>query len=278
VRRKVIVLIVVSLITTVTGIGLAKDRYSSIFNDTQGHWSEEVVTKFALSRVIDGYADGSFRPETYVTKAELSRALVQVYQKTGKIGRNNELKSRTKETTDAVAQAVKKYYADNGFAYPVEVYNGLVQWQKVSLPVLIGRYLSPSKDWDLYDYYLRADTQVIVSYYRDVSPNDWYFSETVNLYELGIDWGENGFFNGSQLVTREEIARLLVENSAAVGEGEFACDYTDMNQCMNREIVERAIALGLMKGYADSTFRPTQPLTRAEAIAVLSNYQLLLGG
>lgn len=277
-RKKAIVLTIVLVISAVAGIGVAKDRYSSIFNDLQGHWAEEVVAEFATSRLVDGYADGSFRPEIHVSKAEFSRALVKVYQKTGKISKKTVPDQQVKEQIELVTQAVKKYYAANGFSYPVDVYNGLVQWQKVSLPLLIGSYLFPAKNWDVYDYYLKADTGVVVSYYRDVSPNDWYFDDLKILFEYGIDWGQNGFFEPGTPVNREEVACLLVENSPWIGEGEFFTGYTDLDECTNRSTVERAIMLGLMNGYDDGSFRPKQFLTRAEAVAVLSNYELLLGG
>lgn len=40
------------------------------FNDTQGHWAEDYIRKAASVGWIEGYKDGSFRPEQNITRAE----------------------------------------------------------------------------------------------------------------------------------------------------------------------------------------------------------------
>lgn len=46
------------------------------FVDARGHWSEGYVTALTSLDVIDGYEDGTFRPEGQVTRAELVKLLV----------------------------------------------------------------------------------------------------------------------------------------------------------------------------------------------------------
>ena len=41
-----------------------------IFSDVSGHWAEEYITKAAVLGWINGYADGTFRPDEYITRAE----------------------------------------------------------------------------------------------------------------------------------------------------------------------------------------------------------------
>ncbi len=40
------------------------------FSDISGHWAEEAINKAAATGWIDGYDDGTFRPDQYITRAE----------------------------------------------------------------------------------------------------------------------------------------------------------------------------------------------------------------
>ena len=50
------------------------------FSDTNGHWAEAYIGKWAAAGVIFGYGDGTFRPENHVTKAEFSSVLNQLFE------------------------------------------------------------------------------------------------------------------------------------------------------------------------------------------------------
>lgn len=40
------------------------------FNDIAGHWAEEAINRAAVTGWINGYDDGSFKPDQYITRAE----------------------------------------------------------------------------------------------------------------------------------------------------------------------------------------------------------------
>lgn len=42
----------------------------TFFTDTEGHWAEEYINRAAQAGWIDGYEDGSFRPNAYIKRAE----------------------------------------------------------------------------------------------------------------------------------------------------------------------------------------------------------------
>jgi len=48
------------------------------FLDMPGHWSDEYVTPLALEGVVNGYEDGTFRPEDDVSKAEAVTMIVRL--------------------------------------------------------------------------------------------------------------------------------------------------------------------------------------------------------
>lgn len=49
------------------------------FNDTDGHWAEAIIEKWQDAGFINGYPDGSFKPDNPVTRAELSRILSSAF-------------------------------------------------------------------------------------------------------------------------------------------------------------------------------------------------------
>ena len=49
------------------------------FNDVDGHWAEEVIEKWQNYGYVNGYPDGSFKPDNPVSRAELSRILVSAF-------------------------------------------------------------------------------------------------------------------------------------------------------------------------------------------------------
>lgn len=45
------------------------------FNDVSGHWAQPAINKVASKGIIDGYSDGSFKPNKEITRAEASKIL-----------------------------------------------------------------------------------------------------------------------------------------------------------------------------------------------------------
>lgn len=49
----------------------------SMFTDTKGHWAEGYVSACAAAEIVNGYEDGSFQPENYITREQ---GAVMVYR------------------------------------------------------------------------------------------------------------------------------------------------------------------------------------------------------
>ena len=72
-----IVASVLSLIVAFSAVPYASAETE--FNDIDGHWAKNVIEKWKDSGYINGYPDGSFKPDNPVTRAELSRILTSVF-------------------------------------------------------------------------------------------------------------------------------------------------------------------------------------------------------
>ena len=73
-KKKVVMImcVVVMLIT-------AMPVYAVSFSDINGHWAHDNIIKLAGQGVVNGYEDGTFRPENMVTYGEFMKLVVCSY-------------------------------------------------------------------------------------------------------------------------------------------------------------------------------------------------------
>lgn len=48
------------------------EYYMASFKDTQGHWAEKHIEKLKKAGIVNGHADGTFRPDEPITRAEVA--------------------------------------------------------------------------------------------------------------------------------------------------------------------------------------------------------------
>ncbi len=69
----------VKTVPTRTGTDVAQtDEVRKLFNDIDGHWAYENILNAQKSGVIDGFEDGSFRPDKEITRAEFVKIVVKM--------------------------------------------------------------------------------------------------------------------------------------------------------------------------------------------------------
>lgn len=49
------------------------------FSDISGHWAEETILKWRDEGIVNGYPDGTFRPDAYITRAELAKIITLAF-------------------------------------------------------------------------------------------------------------------------------------------------------------------------------------------------------
>jgi hypothetical protein len=110
--------------------------------------------------------------------------------------------------------------------------------------------------------------------FPDVATERWSAPQIAVAKTLGYVQGyDDGLFMPDKLMTRAELATLLVRDAEARGE-----QFTGTPQAFTdvpadnwyAEYVAKASAIGLVNGYDDGTFRPETPVTRAEAVVMIN--------
>lgn len=120
------------------------------------------------------------------------------------------------------------------------------------------------------------------STFRDVPLNHWAKGHIELAYEMDLFAGyADGTFKPDYPVRRQEAAAILVralgyEDDPVTGEWASFTD-ADTIQPWARGVVSIANRRGLVGGFTDGTFRPLEPVTRAQAAVLISRFLALRG-
>lgn len=107
--------------------------------------------------------------------------------------------------------------------------------------------------------------------YPDVAPGSWYHNTIATITQLGVMHGDpDGVFRPEDTITRAEFVASAVRFFDAP-EAAAEISFTDVPaQAWYAEAVRDGVALGLIEGDGDGTFRPEDTITRAEAAAIVN--------
>lgn len=169
------------------------------FTDTPiDHWADDQIQYLAAQGIISGYADGSFRPDGNVTRAQFARMLVGVM--------GWEIRTPAKPTfadvgpsfwaykyiETAAAQGAMSGYSDGTFRPSA----GVTRAQ-------IAKIIVTARAWPVDDISSQSS-------FADVSTDDWLYNyaQIVNAAEVMSGYSD-GTFRPYSYATRAQIAKIL---------------------------------------------------------------------
>lgn len=115
----------------------------------------------------------------------------------------------------------------------------------------------------------RNEIQTANNSFSDVSTDDWY-NESVSTMANGkyITGYPDGTFGGNKNITRAEFVAMLVR---FIGVQNEDCSFIDVSRdYWAYGCIATATKAGWIAGYTDGTFKPEQPITRAEAMTIIN--------
>lgn len=115
----------------------------------------------------------------------------------------------------------------------------------------------------------RAEIETDAHNFTDVPETAWYRTAVATMANGGyINGYTDGRFGGDDAITRAEFVAALVR---FLGVRDVACSFTDVSpNHWAYGYIATAVDAGWINGFNDGTFRPTQPITRAEVMAVIN--------
>ena len=113
--------------------------------------------------------------------------------------------------------------------------------------------------------------------FSDVRPDAWYFQEISRAQAAGyILAGTQALPN--QQITREEAAVVIHRISGLTPFEAGAGQFNDVPFAWTRPYIGAVVSAGFMQGFPDGSFRPHAPITRGEAVVVLTRAMNRVGG
>lgn len=180
------------------------------FKDTGGHWAELAINRLARSQVISGYPDGTFSPNSYITREEAAAMLAKL----------------------------NMYYMA---ITPAPFSDTQSSWAKEAIEKLQIR-------------------QITSGY-------------------------EDNTYRPKNNITRAEFATMffkIIDSQGKINWPEeliFEQKYSDVTQDFWGSVPIAALAdLEFISGYPDGTFKPNNPITRAEVSAIMAKLGDFLPG
>lgn len=180
------------------------NQENQIFEDIKGHWCEEFILKFYDRNWILGYDDGLFHPDKFVTRAEFTAMVVNIFKKRD-ITENNASEGKGVFTDmsekDWFYNAVK-YAAEENLIKGFEdgtfkPYNNMSRQDAAVLAAQL---------FDV-DFFIGAEDYKFED--EDTFP-EYSFQSIKNLASHGIVQGyPDGTFKPFNLITRAEAVRML---------------------------------------------------------------------
>lgn len=102
--------------------------------------------------------------------------------------------------------------------------------------------------------------------FKDVKKSHWYYEEVrkaVNYYLKDED-----YFKGDEYIDRDEASKLI---AAVYGLKETELnDFKDRDEIINKGAVASLVEKKILNGYPDGSFKPKNPITRAEAAKIFN--------
>ncbi|MFA6529082.1 MAG: S-layer homology domain-containing protein [Candidatus Gracilibacteria bacterium] len=177
------------------------------FSDISGHWGEDYITELAGQGVVGGYSDGTFGPNNYITRAEITKIALGAFEY--EIG-SYENKFSDVEAgawyedyiTSAYEEGILSGYTDGTFKpgnyiNRAEALKILLNGSKIEELDGSEKFLGTETDWE--------------NTFTDVSSNDWYYEYVMKAYTGGIvsGYSSTSFAPGNN-ITRAEACKIVI--------------------------------------------------------------------
>lgn len=144
--------------------------------------------------------------------------------------------------------------------YPDETFRASNNITRAETVVMFARLLTETMEEDA----------VYTSSFTDITGSEWYANQVGYMEQFGIVTGyEDGSFGGNDYITRAEFATIAsrFDELAETEENVFS-DVLETHWAV--DYINSASEKGWVTGYEDGTFKPSQYITRAEAVTLVN--------
>lgn len=233
-----------------------------VFSDISGHWAEDVIMKYSETGAINGYPDGTFRPDSLVTRAEAAKIIVGVLESAGKDLEPLNTESAKKRTWYKTHNGIECVDIDPDawyFPYVAKAESYFPMW----LPSDAGA-LNPLGPYD--EVNRNQDKLFLPGAYLPRCHLAEILTE-IKFYLYGLDDSIKGASTATGYLQDVYKDSTLLENLGAMA-GKYG---DDNNWTRMRNYIWFAYKYDIMVGNPDGYFYPYKGVSRAELLTALDN-------
>lgn len=180
-------------------LGFVNAEASSFKDVKQGAWYYNDINYLQSNNYINGYSDGTFKPEAYVTRAQAAKIITSVVEDLGV-----PYERRFVETfSDVKFQNWAHPYVSRAYANQIVSgvgngkYNPDANVTRAQMAAMIDRAF-------------QLDVEEKEVPFSDIDENSWYYENVQNLYSAGITVGSDGKYSPESNLTRAQISAFVV--------------------------------------------------------------------
>ena len=188
-------LVLVSLVSVLAVGASAASKYS----DVEGHWGQSYVEYYTETGVVNGYPDGTFKPNNRITRAEAAQVLLNYFKFTGEGKGFSDVKP-----TDWYYKAVLASQQNGAFeGYEDGTFKPTANITRQEVIVMLRRITTAEEDMESGKHF--------IDYY---DTGDWAKGSVGALRNVGVLDGYEEipgtfYVRPTRLITRAEFVKLL---------------------------------------------------------------------
>lgn len=195
----------ISILVFALVLSLSMVVFAATYSDISGHWAESSIERWSKEKIVEGYNDGTFRPDEYITRSEFVTIIMRIFEPE-KVADIKSYKDISKDAWyyDALARAVgmEALQGDPDITMRPEAYITR-QEAVVILNRIIGLKASKNASLDKF-----SDKKEVAS---------WAEAAMLAFEERGFIIGyEDGTVRPTRNITRAETVKLLDKVVSAI--------------------------------------------------------------
>jgi len=272
-----------ALLVRARGIELPERIDKRVFSDIPTtHWASRYIKAATEMGLVEGYPDGTFRPNNKINRAEGVLVLARFEGLIGKqeveVGPYPDI-PKIHWAASLVSAAKDAGFLDYMIIYSFEPKRDLSRAEAaeiLSKTTFAKKKIDRLLNWNIgfEEGGPAKEPEAELKTFKDVPLGYWAAKPIQALGTIGIISGyPNGTYKPEKTLTRAELSALLVKakniKPAKVNRALFS-DLPLSHWASG--YVKRAIDIGLVRGYPGGTFKPDKNVSRAEAVTVLSRF------
>jgi len=243
------------------------------FSDLGGHWGAAFIQGLVTKNLIRGFPDGTFKPEASITRAEYAAIIAKTFDLPRQRGTGTGVFTDVSANfwaSTAISQAAAMGFVSG---FPDGTFRPQQNLTRVQALVSLVSGLG-----------LHGGNPDLLKFYGDRAQIPSYATEdmaTATQRRLVVNYPKPNQLEPMRNITRAEVAALIYQALVATGKAEaiaspyivnpdpHIASFADIQEHWAGDFIRPLGSLNLITGFADGSFKPDEPLNRAQYAALV---------